>query len=114
MMSPVVAASDRHSTSPLPGLRRHLGQRDLAADHPRTGGDGPDLGVVGGAGVQHDQLVDQAAEQRCDGLDDAGDGLFFVERGQHHRDGAAGLGGHQFGDGPRRSVPAVVGQPPAR
>ena len=77
----------------LAGLRRHLGQRVLAADHAGARRERPDLGVVGGAGVQHDQLVDQPAEQRGDGLHHRGDGLFLVERGQDHRDGAARLGG---------------------
>jgi hypothetical protein len=46
------------------GPRRDLGQGLFARHDARAGGDRPDLGVVGGSRVEHDQLVDQAADQR--------------------------------------------------
>ena len=105
MMSPVVAAIDRHSTSPLPGTGGRLGHCFFAADRARAGGTRADLGVVGGARIEHHQLVDETAQQRMDRVDDLPDGLLLVEGGQHHRDGAAGLRALEFGDRPRRDGP---------
>ena len=95
----------------LAGQRRNLGQNILAANDPGSGGERACRGVVGGAGVQHDQFVDQAAEHRRDGVDHRPDGLGLVQRGQHDRDGAAALRGDEVVGRPHRPVPAVAGEP---
>jgi len=86
------AASDRHSTSPFPAADR-LRQGDLAADHLGTPADGRDLGSSVEPGVEHDQLVDQSAEQWRDGLHHAGRRCSSSLRRADHRDGASGPGG---------------------
>src|SRR5271165_3019219 len=95
----------------LAGMRGQLGQRLLPADNAGPGGDGADLRLVGGAGVKHDQFVDQPAEHRRDAVDHRRDRFLLVQRRQHHRDRAARFGGLQFGNGPGRSAQAMAGHP---
>ena len=76
-MSPVVASSERHSTSPLPGTGGQPRQDVVAVHDPGAGRRGDLGGAVGGAGVQHHQLVDErervghqvAADHRDDRAD---------------------------------------------
>ena len=55
----MVAASERQSTSPLPGSGSKSVQHLLAADHLGAGLDRRVVRPVGRAGVHDDQLVDQ-------------------------------------------------------
>lgn len=80
----------------LAGGRGQPGQDLVAAHHPGAGRGGRGGGAVAGAGVDHDQFVDQRQalhQLPADGADDVADGGLLVQGGQHDADGAGPAGG---------------------
>ena len=104
--SPVVAASERHSTSPLPGSGGRCGTTSVRRT-TRAPGRGRDLDrAVGRPRVDDHQLVHQrgvAAGQRDDRGDDRADRRLLVQRGQDDRHPPPGLRGDEAGRASRRA-----------
>ena len=63
-MSPLVASSERQSTSPLPGRAGRRGSTSSRWTTRAPAAAATSRGAVGGAGVEHDQFVDQRARAR--------------------------------------------------
>ena len=111
--SPVVAASERHSASPLPATVGRSGEHLVTAHDAGAGSRGDGRRGVAGAGVEHHELVDEPAVLGCtrsdagmDRLDDRADRRLLV---------ASAAAPRSPGSSPWRASAAAAASPrPAR